>query len=401
MIKREQYLARLRVLRDRKVIKVVTGIRRCGKSTLLAQFQRELLSADVRPSQIIALNLEEMENEALLERHVLHDYVMRLADPQQMNYVFLDEVQNVPQFEKLVDSLFVKDFLDIYITGSNAYMLSSEIATALSGRYIEINILPFSFAEFSENLHNDLNDKERFSLYRQYGGFPEASNFLASGAQSEVSDYLRSIYHTVLLKDIGLRRQIRSPEHFENVLKFTLDSIGSPVSANKIAARLSAHQSPVNKATVASYILAMTDSFVLYRAGRYDIKGKELLETLDKYYAVDSGLAQVLLGKDGGVDRGHMLENIVYLELLRRANQVFVGKVDALEVDFVALGKSGKTQFYQVAETMTGTEVRARELAPLNKLRNHHAKYILTLDDDEASYDGIQQVNLIRWLLGK
>ncbi len=396
MILREFYLKKLRKLRDQNVIKVITGIRRCGKSTLFKQFQDELLASGVAKSNIIALNLEELENASLLEPHLLNDYIMRLINPQEQYYVFLDEIQNVPHFEKLVDSLFVKDNIDVYITGSNAYMLSGDLATVLSGRYIELSILPFSFAEFAASYSNTPSN-EIFADYFEYGGFPEVTNFIHSGAKSEVSDYLDGIYKTVLEKDVKRRRSIRSDFDFTNVLKFTMDNIGSQLSPNNIANTLTSNGNSVNRLTVESYLSALTDSFVLYQAHRYDIKGKKLLQTLGKYYSVDIGLSRNILDKNLTADRGHLLENIVYLELLRRNKTVQIGKNNTKEVDFVATAHDGTIHYYQVAETMLGVETRERELSAFPT--NHHQKIVLTLDAGQANYNGIEQLSLIDWLL--
>jgi len=396
MILREFYLKKLRKLRDQNVIKVITGIRRSGKSTLFKQFQDELLASGVAKHNIIALNLEELENASLLEPHLLNDYIMRLVNPRGKYYVFLDEIQNVPGFEKLVDSLFVKDNIDVYITGSNAYMLSGDLATVLSGRYIEISILPFSFAEFAASYSNT-PPNEIFADYFEYGGFPEVANFIHSGAKSEVSDYLDGIYKTVLEKDVKRRRSIRSDFDFTNVLKFTMDNIGSQLSPNNIANTLTSNGNSVNRLTVESYLAALTDSFVLYQAHRYDIKGKKLLQTLGKYYSVDVGLSRNILDKNLTADRGHLLENIVYLELLRRNKTVQIGKNNTKEVDFVATAHDGTICYYQVAETTLGEETRERELAAFPT--NHHQKIVLTLDAGQANYNGIRQQNLIEWLL--
>lgn len=399
MITREHYLKKLRKLRDQNVIKVITGIRRSGKSTLFRQFQDELLASGVTPHNIIALNLEELENASLLDPHLLNDYIMRLVNPSEKYYVFLDEIQNVPNFEKLVDSLFVKDFIDVYITGSNAYMLSGDLATVLSGRYIEISILPFSFAEFAKS-YTDTPKAEIFADYFEYGGFPEVANFIQSGAKSEVSDYLDGIYKTVLEKDVRRRREIRSDFDFTNVLKFTMDNIGSSLSPNNIANTLTTNGNAVNRLTVESYLTALIDSFVLYEANRYDIKGKKLLQTLGKYYSVDIGLSRNILDKNLKADRGRLLENIVYLELLRRSKTVQIGKNDNKEVDFVATSRNGIVRYYQVAETTLGQETRERELSSLQNIRDHNQKIILTLDIGKESYDGIRQLNVIDWLLG-
>jgi predicted AAA+ superfamily ATPase len=399
MIKREQYLQKLRKLRDQNVIKVITGIRRCGKSTLFQQFKDEIIESGVDPRNVISLNLEELENASLLDPNLLNDYIMRMVDPQTKNYVFLDEIQNVPSFEKLVDSLFVKDFIDLYITGSNAYMLSSDLATFLSGRYINISILPFSFAEFAETYPSNISKAEVFAHYFEYGGFPEVTNFIHNGAESEIADYLDNIYRTVLEKDVMKRREIRSNFDFTNVLKFTMDNIGNILSPNNIAHTITARGNTINKLTVEGYLTALIDSFVLYETYRYDIKGKKLLQTLGKFYSVDVGLARNILDKNLRADRGHILENIVYLELLRRNKVVYIGKNDTKEVDFVTTNSNGNINYYQVAETLLGAETLSRELTPLNNIRDHNQKFIVTMDLGTESYDGIRQVNIVDWLL--
>ncbi|MGK2896245.1 MAG: ATP-binding protein, partial [Candidatus Saccharimonadales bacterium] len=391
MVTREQYLKKLRKLRDQNIIKVITGIRRSGKSTLFRQFQDELLASGVSPRNIIALNLEELENASLLEPHLLNEYIMRLVNPEENYYVFLDEIQNVPHFEKLVDSLFVKKYIDVYITGSNAYMLSGDLATVLSGRYIEISILPFSFAEFASSYVGTIPKTEIFSDYFEYGGFPEVANFIHANAKSEVSDYLDGIYKTVLEKDIRRRRDIRSDFDFTNVLKFTMDNIGSQLSPNNIAHTLTANGNAVNRLTVESYLIALTDSYVLYQANRYDIRGKRLLQTLGKYYSVDIGLSRNILDKNFTADRGRMLENIVYLELLRRNKTVQIGKNNQKEVDFVTTSHEGTIQYYQVAQTVLGEETLERELSALRTIKDHNQKILLTLDTGREDYGGIQQ----------
>jgi predicted AAA+ superfamily ATPase len=392
-------LERLRKLRDQNIIKVVTGVRRSGKSTLFRQFQEELISSGVDKKQIISLNLEEMENEALLERHVLNDYIMRIADRKTKNYVFLDEIQKVPEFEKLVDSLYVKDFIDLYTTGSNAYMLSSEIATFLSGRYVEIKILPFSFAEYMTGHAGD-NVGKLFAKFMELGGMPEVTNLINAGSESEVDDYLRNIYATVLEKDIIQHKGIRNKADFEAVLQFTTDSIGSLVSANKISNRLSERQNIVNKSTVDNYLTALNDSYVFYKTERYNVRGKNILQTLNKYYLVDTGLIRIILGRSSNVNRGHILENVIYLELLRRNVAVWVGKIDQKEVDFVVRTNDNNIEYYQVAETVRGRETLERELAALHKIRDHNPKFLLTLDEGTDTFDGIQKINVVDWLLG-
>ena len=398
MIKREIYLQILRNLLYSNVIKVITGIRRSGKSTLFKQFQEELIASGVKSRNIVYLNLEEMENEALLERFVLHDYILKNTNPRKKNYVFLDEIQNVPNFEKLIDSLFVKKYIDLYITGSNAYFLSSELATLLTGRYIEIKILPFSFSEFSQNYAGKKNIHEIFEDFMLYGGFPEAANMLQTPAKSEINAYLSSIYSTILEKDIMRRKKIRSKFDFESLYRFMLDSVGSLASPNNIAEMLTRNGNKINNDTVENYLTCLSDAFLLYPVQRYDIRGKKLLQTQNKFYSVDIGLLLAVLGRDTKVNRGHLFENIIYLELIRRYKSIYVGKNAETEVDFVAKDENGLLAYYQVSLTVRNEQTLNRELAPFQNIKDNYPKYLLTLDPEEPSYNGVMQINAIRWL---
>ena len=398
MIKREIYLQTLRNLRDINVIKVITGVRRAGKSTLFKQFQEELITSGVKQQNIIYLNLEEMENEALLERFVLHDYILKNTNPRKKNYVFLDEIQNVPNFEKLVDSLFVKEYIDLYITGSNAYFLSSELATLLTGRYIEIKILPFSFAEFTQNYSGTKNKQAIFEDFMLYGGFPEVGNMLQTLAKSRISNYLTSIYTTIVEKDIMRRNKIRSKFDFENLYIFMLDSVGSLSSPNKIAETITRNGNKINNDTVENYLTCLSDAFLLYPVQRYDIRGKKLLQTQNKFYSVDIGLLLAVLGRDTKINRGHLLENVVYLELLRRYKYVYVGKNAETEVDFVAKDENGLLAYYQVSLTVREEKTLNREFAPFQSIKDNYPKYLLSLDPEEPSHNGVLQINAIRWL---
>jgi predicted AAA+ superfamily ATPase len=399
MIKRGNYLSILRNLRDVNIIKVITGIRRAGKSTLFKQFQEELIASGIKPKNIIYLNLEEMENEALLERFLLHDYILKNTNPRQKNYVFLDEIQNVPNFEKLVDSLFVKEYIDLYITGSNAYFLSSELATLLTGRYMEIGILPFSFAEFSQNYNGAKSRQEIFEDFMLCGGFPEAANMLQTPAKNEINNYLSGIYSSILEKDIMRRNKIRSKFDFENLYRFMLDAVGSLASPNNIAGTLTKNGNKINNDTVENYLTCLSDAFLLYPVQRYDIRGKRLLQTQNKFYSVDVGLLLAVLGRDTKVNRGHLLENVVYLELLRRYKYVYVGKNAETEVDFVAKDEKGLLTYYQVSLTVRDEKTLARELSAFQNIKDNYPKYLLTLDPEEPSYSGVLQKNVIHWLL--
>ena len=399
MIKREQYVERLKNLLGIKVIKVITGLRRVGKSTLFKQFQQELQQLGVNSKNIIYLNLEEMENEALLERHLLNDYLMRIVDKNTTNYVFLDEIQMVPEFEKLVDSLFVKDFIDLYITGSNAWFLSSELSTLLTGRYIEIPVLPLSFKEFNSAFDKHKSKTEIFEDYLTYGSLPEVSNIIKLNNYPEITPYLQQVYKTILEKDIYKRKKIKSAFDFENIVQFMLDSIGSIVSPNNIATTVTANGNKTDNETVENYLLALQNSFLLYKTFRYDIKGKKMLQTLNKFYCVDIGFISALLGRETNINRGHLLENIVYLELLRRYKTVFIGKTNDKEVDFVTTSHQGYTHYYQVALTLRDESTRKRELSVFDGIRNHNPKFVISLDPEEPVYNGIICKNAIGWLL--
>jgi len=392
MVQRTQYLEKLIKMRDKKIIKVVTGIRRCGKSTLLGMFRDYLKACGIDDDQIVSLNFEDVASEPLLDYRKLHEYVTQRLSPNKMTYVFLDEIQNVPEFQKAVDSLFIKDNVDVYITGSNAQMLSGELATLLSGRYVEISMLPLSFAEYFELVGGDKRDA--WNGYFRNGGFPYAASIEDEDIRR---DYLMAIYNTVLLKDIVARRRINDIPLLESVIRFLFDNIGNTVSSKKIADSLTSYGRKTTSVTVENYVEALIASFVLYRAGRYDVKGKLHLKSLEKYYLVDVGLRRMLLG-DTNADIGHILENIVYLELLRRGYSVSIGKVDDQEIDFVAT-IGGDRIYYQVSASIIDPTTFAREIAPLKKVADHYPKYIISMDELPMSNDGINQVNIVDFLL--
>ena len=411
MVIREKYLEQLRNLIDVNVIKVITGIRRAGKSTLFKQFQAELLASGVKQKNIIYLNLEELENAHLLNAYLLNDYIMKTVDKKQKNYVFLDEIQMVPEFERLADSLFVKDFIDLYITGSNAYFLSSDLATMLTGRYIEIKIMPFSFAEFVSGYKVNSFDKtfdntfgkskfEIFNDYLQYGGFPEVLNLLNAGKKNEINNYLSSVYYTILEKDIMTRNKIRSKFDFENLARFMFDSIGNIVSPNNIANVLTTKGNAIDRRTVENYLTHLLDSFIFYQADRYDIRGSKLLQTLGKFYAVDLGFLTALFGRDMLFNKGHNLENIVFLELLRRGNTVNIGKADNTEIDFVVKNRKGDKTYIQVAWTTNEPSTFEREIRPFERIKDYNKRMLLTTDiEPDSNYKGIEKINVIDWLL--
>ena len=392
MVSRYEYLEKLKKLKDMQVIKVVSGVRRCGKSTLLMQFREYLRESGMEEERIIALNFEDVANEALLDYRALYKYVTDRLVPGKMTYVFLDEIQAVPEFQKAVDSLFIKENVDVYITGSNACMLSGELATLLSGRYMEIRMLPLSFAEYCELVGG--SRKEAWNAYFRNGGFPYAARIADNDIRN---DYLSGIFNTVLLKDIVSRKRIQDVQLLESVVRFLFDNLGSMVSSKKISDSLTSYGRRTTSITVENYIQALMESFILYKAGRYDIRGKQHLKSLEKYYLVDVGLRRLILG-DKNADIGHILENIVYLELLRRGYRVSIGKIGELEIDFVA-DRGENRVYYQVAASVLDPATFAREIAPLQKVSDHYPKFIISMDEISVNEDGIRQINIMDFLL--
>ena len=398
LIERKEYLNKLEAWKNKRLIKVITGVRRCGKSTLMEMFQGHLKKDGVAESHILSVNFEDYDFYDLRDPAKLYAYIQERIDANSMNYIFLDEVQHVADFPRVVDSLYIKKNIDLYLTGSNAYMLSGEIATLLSGRYVEISMLPLSFREYVESMGDRRELGRKYADYLQNSSFPYTLE-LRDNAK-EIRTYLDAIYNTVVVKDITARKKISDTLMLESVTRFLFDNIGNPLSSKKIADTMTSAGRKVDVKTVEKMIEGLTESFILYRAGRYNIKGKQYLKTMEKYYVVDIGLRYALLGSRG-VDVGHILENVVYLELLRRGYAVYVGKVDEQEVDFVAMDDTG-CRYYQVAATVREQTTLQRELAPLQKVRDHYPKLLLTLDEDpEADYDGIRRVNVLDWLLGK
>ena len=396
MIERTEYLEELKRWKDKDLIKVITGIRRCGKSTLFQLFIDYLKSTGISNEQIISINLEDADYN-FEDYKQLYDYIKEKMDSKKKYYVFLDEVQNVPMFQKAVDSLYIKKNVDVYITGSNAYLLSGELATLLSGRYIEIKMLPLSFKEYV-SAFDDNNYQQLFLNYMKNGGMPGNISIIKSNP-NDLDKYLDGIFSTIVYKDIMARNNINDKMLLESVLKFIFDSIGSPISTKKISDTLTSKGISTSNHTVEKYITAFIESFLIYKAERFDVKGKNLLARDYKYYVVDQGLRSYLLGKKADSDMGHILENIVYLELLRRGYRVYVGKVDDLEVDFVAESRDG-LKYFQVALTVRDEKVLQRELRSLQKTGDHYPKYLLTLDMDlESDYDGITKINVVDWLL--
>lgn len=384
--------------KDKKVIKVVTGVRRCGKSTLLSQFKSEV--EKFGECNTISINFDDLENEFLCDYHVLYQHLVEKIADGLMNYIFLDEIQLVPQFEKVVNSLFLKENVDIYITGSNAYMLSGEIATLLSGRYVEIKMLPFSFAEYAQFKRDFLKkevaaDETLYNEYVSLGGFPYVASI--SNDKNLVRDYIRGIYSTIVLKDIIRRKKLSDSDVLEKVCKFTLSNVGNLISSKKVSDTLTSGGRKTAPATVENCYNALTESYLFYKATRYDIKGKEFLKSLEKYYAVDMGLRFFMLGIRTS-DDGFILENVVFLELLRRGYEVYVGKYNDFEIDFVAK-KDGLTEYYQVALSVRGQDTLERELRPFRLIKDNYPKFLITLDNsNDIDHDGITQVYAVKWL---
>lgn len=397
MIRRNTYLEQLTALRDQRLIKVVTGIRRCGKSTLFELFRDVLKSNGVADDNIHSYNFEERENQEFESWTELYDSIVSKCS-ENINYVFLDEVQLVPQFEKLVDALFVKKNIDLYITGSNAYILSSELATLLSGRYIAINLHPYSFAEYVSAFPAETRTDKLFHQYINGSCFPEAVNILQASPDM-VNPYLRSLYDTIVVKDIVKRWKLRKFDSLQRIIDFVFDSIGSVVSPNNIADCLQKNTNGVSHNTVQKLLTYLTESYLVYPVRLYNIKGKRLLAANYKYYVVDLGFRNILNINNINTDLGHKLENVVYFELLRRGGEVFAGRSDKGEVDFVVKKYDGRMEYYQVAYRVDDEKTLNREISSLKCIRDANPKYLLSLDFDESVVDGVQKINVIDWLL--
>jgi len=394
LIERKEYLDQLAMWREEEMIKVVTGVRRCGKSTLFELYIERLKADGVGDDQIVFVNLEDEDFAELLDHTKLHEYVKAHITKDKWTYVFIDEIQNCPDYEKAISSLYLRKQVDIYITGSNAYMLSGELATKLTARYIEIDMLPLSFAEYSQAVHTT-DKRERFYQYMNLGAFPYATRFADNSLAH--SQYLEGIYNTVLVKDVMTRKKLNDVTLVKSIASFLSSNVGSPVSAKKIADTLTSHGRPTGVATVDTYLEALTDSYLFYKVQRYDIKGKTHLKTECKYYICDTGLRNMILGTQGK-DIGHQIENIVFLELLRRGYTIHIGKAGrSTEVDFVAV-RNKQTIYIQVAATVLDESTLERELTSLRQIKDNYPKLLITLDDFVGDHEGIAQINLIDWL---
>jgi len=396
---RKKYLDKLSILKDKNFIKVATGVRRCGKSTLMLQFQ-DLLRTENPNVSILSINLDMPDFRFLGEKNwkEIYDYIVENLDQKEKNYVFIDEVQNVLEFEKLLEGLYVHPLIDLYVTGSNAFLLSSELATLLTGRAFEINVLPFSFSEYLELKEKVSNPDRAFAEYIVTGGFPEAVRLSTEGNYFAI-EYLQTVFKNIYENDISKRHTIYGEESYQEVVNFLIDSVGSRVSAGNISKVLTANKKKIDNKTVSKYIETLVESYLFYKVNRYDIKGKQHLATQEKYYLVDLGFRTALLGKELTSDAGHLLENIIYLELIRRNYQVWIGKSNNLEVDFVVRNKEGITKYIQVSQTVQDKLTLARELSSLNSISDHCEKLLITMDYDTGTYNGIKKVNAIDWLM--
>ena len=396
MIERSRYIERLSGYRDKRLIKVVTGVRRCGKSTLLEMYRSSLSKSGVPDDRILTVDFDDLDTEPLLSYDALHDFLKRRISGSGMTYIFLDEIQKVPEFQKTVASIFTKKNVDIYLSGSNATMLSGELATLLSGRYIETHVLPLSFKEFV-SASSENKDKQRlFFEYMRYGGFPY-TRYLDDNPM-KIREYIESLYDTILLRDVASRKEMTSIPALDSIARFLLSNIGSLTSVRKISDTMTSLGRKISAPTVESYLSGLTEAFLFYKAKRYDAKGKKLLQTNAKYYTVDIGFRNNILGASRN-ETNHALENLVYLELLQRGYDVFIGKVGEYEIDFVAL-KGDILAYFQVAETVRGEGVLERELRSLRMTGDDYEKTLITMDlDIGVDHNGIRQVNIVDWLM--
>lgn len=394
MIRRETYLTDLERLKDKRFIKVLTGVRRSGKSTLLALFQEQLITDQVSQTQIQSYNFEDLALADYLDYRKLYEKITDNLQADQMNYIFLDEIQMVPEFERVLDSLFIKENVDLYVTGSNAYMLSGELAPLLSGRYVELKVYPLSFVEFFSALGGD--KATVFQRYLEFGGFPYATEI---PDELTYRDYISGIVNTVLIKDVLQRKQRSDATLVEQLAKYLTDSSGSLVTIKKIADTLTSMGQKTTSDTVSTYLSGFQEAYLFFRADRYDIAGKKYLSINSKYYPVDQSLRKVLLGNKRP-NFGHRLEGVVYLELLRRGYQVFIGNIGEFKIDFVAQ-KNGVTEYYQVSLTVEDDRTYQREVRPFQSIQDNYRKILLTMDNGRYNQEGIEQLNIIDWLLAR
>jgi uncharacterized protein len=402
-VNRTEYISSLLAYKDKDLIKVISGLRRSGKSTLLSMFCDQLSDLDIKDNQIHTYNFELPENYLNKTWNELYFEIKEKLIPNKQNYIFLDEIQNIPSFERLVDGLFASENTDVYVTGSNAYLLSSELATLLSGRYVEISILPFSFKEYLSARKIDfsnkyLNYEALFFDYVNETSLPKGTEIREEG-MDKIMEYLEAIYTTIIEKDITQRHQINDKRAFSNIVKFMASNIGSALSPNNISKILKNDGQTIHHSTVEKYLDYLIESFVLYKVNRFDLKGRKQLATQEKYYVVDVGLLNILMGKDRISNRGHILENIVYLELLRRGNKIWTGTDRTSEVDFVCRTPLGDINYIQVAWLLSDEKTMEREFSALEKIKDNYPKLLLTTDSYTQNRSGIKMLNVFQWLL--
>jgi predicted AAA+ superfamily ATPase len=394
-VKRTEFINQLIGFKDKELIKVITGIRRCGKSTLLDLYKEYLTANGVSAEQIIEVNFEDVDYEYIDDYKKLHSYIKSQLTADKMNYIFLDEIQHVDKWEKAVDSLYIKKNCDVYITGSNAYLLSGELSTLISGRYVEIKMFPLSFSEYMSAFPKAVSPERKYNDYLKNSSFPYT---LKLSNKKEINAYLEGLYDSIVLKDVVARYNISNVAMLESVIKFIFNNIGNLSSTKSIADTMTSNGRKISTPTVETYLTALCESLILYKVERYDIKGKDYLKTGDKYYLTDIGLRYLKLGgKD--IDYGHILENVIAVELLRRGYRIGVGKVNNTEVDFVAVNENG-TEYYQIAYTARDENTLERELKPLDSINDHNPKYLLTMDNEPVSdFNGIKKIYALDWLL--
>ena len=395
MIDRDEYINFLKKLKDKKIIKIITGIRRCGKSTILSLYRDYLKSINIKEKQIISMNFENPNDNIYNNWRDLYNTIESKLLKDQMNYIFLDEIQIIPDFEKVVNGLYILDNVDLYITGSNSYMLSGELATYLTGRYMQIHMLPLSFKEFVSAYEFKTLDMA-YQSYIENGGFPYLINL--DKDPELIRNYLDGIYNTVLMKDVVIRNKIKDVMILESLVKFLFSNIGNLISTKKISDTLNSNNRKNSVNTIENYLTCLRTSYIVYKVGRYDIKGKEYLKTGDKYYICDLGLRKYLLGEVNNL--GSILENVIFLELKRRNYDIYIGKFENQEIDFVIKNETG-IKYIQVALSIRDENTLKRELLPLQNIKDNYPKYIISLDNDRAIYDGIKQINALDFLLGK
>ncbi len=401
LINRQNYIQQLEKLKDEHIIKVVTGLRRSGKSTLFEIFAQQIIDSGVPTSRVQQYNFEKPIFPKEHSWRDIYKEILAKTDKENINYIFLDEPQQISEFERLIDALYVEKFIDLYVTGSNAYFLSGDLATLLSGRYITIHILPFSFAEFSESQKDTtLNKYELFNNYLYETSLPQGVLLRNQGADIQ-NMYIQDVYNTIVEKDIRQRYNIQNMRSFDNLSKFLMGSIGSLVSPSNISKAMKQDKQDIHHNTVEKYIEYLVNSYVFYQVNRFDIKGKQQLATQEKYYLVDIGFRNLKLGKFQYQDTGHILENIVYLELNRRGYQIWIGKIGGYEVDFIVKNALNKFEYYQVTWSMSDPQTAEREVHPLKSINDNYPKYIISTDIITAEIEGIEHKNIVEWLLKK